>query len=454
MKALETAYKKFFNIRRDEWPKALGLALLFFLVIATFWVLKPIKRGLIIAYFGQDALQILGYALNGAQAEQIGKVINMIVAYGVVIVFTLLARRLDRALLIAVLAGGFGVLFIVFSFQMAEPTALVVWTFYVMGDIFTTVMVVSFWAFANDMNEGSEAERLYGVVGLGGVVGGFAGATLVSTLVEPLGRAALLYVCTGLVAALVVVAYAVDIYVRGDADRRPASSSGTAEAPVEKTSAVWEGARVVLKSRYLLAIMALVGLYEIVSNVADFQLATFVELHVPGDTEKDAFFGFVGQLTGIVSIGVQLLVTTYVLQKYGTGVALFFLPIAILVGSAGFMIVPTLVLITFVSVSDNGLNYSINQSARETLYTPLSQDGKYKAKAFIDMFVQRAAKVLAVGVNLGLTVLVSTQVRWLSLLSVVLISAWLWIIYYLGREFSKKKESSLIDQLAVSGSAP
>ena len=55
------------------------------------------------------------------------------------------------------------------------------------------------------------------------------------------------------------------------------------------------------------------------------------------------------------------------------------------------------------SVSDNGLNYSINQSAREALYTPTTPDEKYKAKAFIDMFVQRFAKVLAVAINLGVT---------------------------------------------------
>jgi AAA family ATP:ADP antiporter len=91
------------------------------------------------------------------------------------------------------------------------------------------------------------------------------------------------------------------------------------------------------------------------------------------------------------------------------------------------------------SVSDNGLNYSINQSAREALYTPTSQDAKYKAKAFIDMFIQRAAKVLAVVLNLGLTAVAFLEVRWLSLVVLGLIVGWAVLIHYLGDAFEEQK---------------
>jgi len=272
-----------------------------------------------------------------------------------------------------------------------------------------------------------------------GVVGGFIGATTVSAFVEPLGREVLLWICAALMLLIAVVAVWIDRNER-DEDADVACCPEESEAAGRRASAVWEGARVVFKSRYLLAIAVLVGVYELVSNVADFQLATFVEMQIAGSTEKDAFFGFIGQITGIVSILVQLFVTTFVLRRFGAGVALFFLPVAFLIGSAGFLVIPTLFLVAFLRVSDNGLNYSINQSAREALYTPTSQDAKYKAKAFIDMFIQRAAKVVAVGLNLGLTVLVATQVRWLSLISIPLIVVWILLARYLKREFSRKKQ--------------
>lgn len=85
---LSTLRKEFFDIRREELPKAVGLSAYFFLVIAVFWVLKPMKRGLIISYFGDDPIVLFGLAFDGAQAEQLGKGLNMVVAFLVVIAFT------------------------------------------------------------------------------------------------------------------------------------------------------------------------------------------------------------------------------------------------------------------------------------------------------------------------------------------------------------------------------
>jgi len=122
-------------------------------------------------------------------------------------------------------------------------------------------------------------------------------------------------------------------------------------------------------------------------------------------------------------------------------VALFVLPAIVLIGSVGFLAMPVLALAGFMSVGDNALNYSINQSAKEALYTPTSQDAKYKAKAFIDMFVQRAAKVLSVGLNLSLPALVVGSVRWLSIPVLVVVGVWLGVIRFLGQQFEAQAEA-------------
>jgi AAA family ATP:ADP antiporter len=440
---LQRIRQEFFDIRGGEWPKALGLSLYFFLVIAVFWVLKPMKRGVILNYFGEHPLEIAGWMLSGAQAEQIGKVLNMVVAFAVVGLFTWLVRRYARHYLILIFCALFGVLFLFFGGAINQIEALgagAVWSFYVMGDIWTTVMVATFWAFANDLNSGSEAERLYGIVGLGGVLGGFVGATVVSGFVETAGRAPLLFAC--LVPTAVIGGLAVWIH------NREIASDPTAEDPccpeehevVEEGNAFLEGGRLVFQSKYLLGIAAVIGLYEMVSNVVDFQLSMLVEQNITSGPERDAFFGIVGQATSLVSIGVQLFLTSFVMKRFGVKVALLFLPMAILGGTLGFVILPTLAFVGFMSVSDNALNYSINQSAKEALYTPTTQDEKYKAKSFIDMFVQRAAKVGAVVLNLGLTALVVADVRWLSVAVGILLVAWIFVIRFLGRRYETRKD--------------
>ena len=91
-------------------------------------------------------------------------------------------------------------------------------------------------------------------------------------------------------------------------------------------------------------------------------------------------------------------------------------------------------------MSDNGFNNSINQSAREVLYTPTTRREKYQAKAFIDMFLQRFAKALAVGLSLGITTFFAgfESVRWLSLIVGTILVFGIRIVRFAGKEFEKK----------------
>jgi AAA family ATP:ADP antiporter len=118
----------------------------------------------------------------------------------------------------------------------------------------------------------------------------------------------------------------------------------------------------------------------------------------------------------------------------------------LILGASGlFLLMPILFIGSSLNTVDNGLNYSINQSARESLYTPLSRDEKYKAKAFIDMFLYRLAKVVAIGVALLLGACVGeefTAVRLLSFLTIALAVAWVFIARYAGNQFRSLSEDS------------
>jgi AAA family ATP:ADP antiporter len=101
------------------------------------------------------------------------------------------------------------------------------------------------------------------------------------------------------------------------------------------------------------------------------------------------------------------------------------------------MAVPVLWVGSLLNTIDNGFSYSINQSAKEALYVPTTPDEKYKAKAFIDMFVQRFAKAIAVGVSLAITVIFKdfASLRWLSILTIVIIVIWMAAARYAGKRF-------------------
>ncbi|HNC43419.1 MAG TPA: Npt1/Npt2 family nucleotide transporter, partial [Acidobacteriota bacterium] len=284
----------------------------------------------------------------------------------------------------------------------------------------------------SDIVTTSEAKRLYGVIGLGGVCGGLFGAFFVATTVTKLGRENILLMCVIPMALIAVIVWLVNQQV----EKEHASTIGMPAHP--ECTAASEGIQILLESKYLLAIAGMVIFYELISSIIDFQLSATVETKVLGSVAKTAYFSQIAIAQGFVSVFAQLFVTSYVMRKFGVGTALLILPVAILMGSVGYLIFANLLFVTVLSVSDNSLSYSVNQSAREILYVPTSRCTKYKAKAIIDMSIQRFAKVLAVLVNLAAAWYLSLEnIRWLSLACLTVLLLWVAVIRYADRNFQQ-----------------
>ncbi len=437
--AQRSAWKALLDVRPGEWPLALLMSGYFFLVITTFWILKPIKNATFLELYDELGVSLGGWHLRAAQAELIAKVLNMAVAFVAVAVFSALSRSLKRQQLSLVFSGFFAVTLAVYALLIASPDDGVVWTFYLYGDLYSTVMVATFFAFLNDSVEPGAAKRLYGLIVLGGVSGGAFGTMFLRAWIEDLARPTWLWICLGVTVAIAGLALAAGRVVeRGvsPAVRREPDTERTERPREPQGSPAFEGARLVFRSRYLLAIVAIVGLYEVVSTVLDFQFKATVSHYLDG-RDIGTHLATVYAATNVTALLVQLFATTVVLNNFRLSVALLVTPAVILGGSAGFLVIPALWLGSTLSASDNAFNYSINQSGREALYTPTTHEEKYKAKAFIDMFVQRFAKALAVGVSLILTTIFAdfSTVRWLSLFTIAAVAVWLFAARYAGARF-------------------
>jgi len=118
--------------------------------------------------------------------------------------------------------------------------------------------------------------------------------------------------------------------------------------------------------------------------------------------------------------------------------------------SGAFWLTPSLLMGSLLIISDNGLNYSINQTSREMLFVPTSSDAQYKARAFTNMFVQRLAKGAATLVS---AVFILIGVRWLSPVTLCIAALWMWIALTAGRRF-RELGISRDSSLAVSGTNP
>jgi AAA family ATP:ADP antiporter len=342
-----------------------------------------------------------------------------------------------------VFCGFFIACFVALGFALNKPEPLPIWGFYVLGDLLSTLMVAAFFAYLTDIATPDQAKRLFGVIGGGGVVGGWAGSTLAWTLLKTVGMQGLLFLSAAMMGMIIVVTFWTERLIR----RSQAFKPSPRLKPVEKTPAerqskfgvAMEGACLVLRSKYLAAIVGIMGFYEIASQLGDYQWSRAVE-RLSGVTGTQEFIANVYFYANLVAVLVQFLLVSLIMKKAGVMAALLVLPVVILCTSLAFLAVPTLYVASLFVISESGLNYSIQQTARESLYVVTTPEEKYKARAFTNMFVQRLAKGLGILAVIGLGML-EVAVRYLSLITLVVVMVMAICSVYAGRTFSQKSEA-------------
>jgi AAA family ATP:ADP antiporter len=251
-------------------------------------------------------------------------------------------------------------------------------------------------------------------------------------LVRPFGTPVLIAGCAALCAGIGLIVWRTERIAAAPGAAIGRRGRATVE-PATKSSPALEGARIVASSRYLLAIAAIVLLYEIVSQVLDYQYSTASEA-LEGANATQAFFGQVGTIAGIVSVITQFFLVSFIIRTFGLTTALLTLPVVMALASGVYLAAPVLTAAALLTISDNAFSYSVNQTARETLFVPTPPDVKYKARAFINMFIQRFGKSIAILMALGLS---AVPVASLSLLALVVIAIWIVFAVYAGRGFDR-----------------
>ena len=347
----------------------------FFLVIAAFWVLKPIKKAMFVAHYREHPGSLFGIALDPAQMELVAKEVNIVVAILAVYALTFASRRLSPARYAMSFTTLAGLCLVGFVLAWTNTGGTFVWLFYLFADLMVTSMVAIFFSLLHDHCEPDSARRIYGLVGVGGVLGGLA-----------------------------------------------------------------EGARVVFRSLRLRRVAAILFFYEMASVILDFQFTSAVVRYLPPE-EFGAHFGAVFTFSNAMALIVQVFFTTWVMRRHGPKVALFVMPVVILGASGLYVLFPLLLFASLLNTADSAFAYTIQQTAKEALYVPLSRQEKYEAKAFIDILWLRFSKGAALLLSLAASLLaLDSSHIWLSLGVIALGVFWLDIVAKLSGLFETARE--------------
>jgi AAA family ATP:ADP antiporter len=405
-----------------ERRKTVLLALLFFLTIMTLWVLKPIRSASLLTHLGARELP---YVRLGTVA-----VVGL-----VVIVYSRVVDRLTR---ITVARGAcllFAALLVVFwaALEAGGPALgaqrWFVWAVFIMVDIYSTVMVGIFWIYANDVVSREEADRLYGPIGVGGTVGGIVGGATVDSFVSLTGSVHLLLLSAALCVASALVFTAAERILKP----LPRAIQRRSRDGIRAATQGW---REVAHSRYLLLLVGVVVTYEFAAAMTDFVVNVVFERTYTSEILLAQMFGRLGWIVSATALLSQVALVPAILPR--KHLALLVPPIAMGLATVGLAILPVAAMAIVLSAADRGLNYSLEQATKETLYVPLTDAQKYKGKAVIDMFIDRLGKAASA---IALIVVLATEGLSISALLAVAFAAlvlWVFCAHWLGRAYTAR----------------
>jgi ATP:ADP antiporter, AAA family len=194
----------------------------------------------------------------------------------------------------------------------------------------------------------------------------------------------------------------------------------------------WEGFRSVFRSPYLLGISGYVLILTVVATFIYFTRLQMVAALGDDLDMRTTVFAQIDLVVQITTLVLQVLVAGHVMKRFGVAVTLALLPVTAILGFTGLALVGSLTVFIAFDAAFRAVQRALTRPARETLFTVVGREDKYKSKAFIDTFVYRGGDVLGAWTE-GLLGRLGMGLAALTLVAVPLAVVWAMLGVWLGR---------------------
>ncbi len=353
-----------------------------------------------------------------------------VISFPVLVLYSRLAARIQLPMLIlaSTLLHVIGLVAFFVLFGLGQDWVAV--AYYIWLGMAFAIAVSQFWTYANQVFDPRQARRLFSFIGAGGLLGSVLGGTMAVNVTRALGTR---FTLLGAAAVLLAVPLTIVLIERR---HRPA-----AVAPVRSRNPRLEEARGglrTLRGSRLLGLIAMLMLATVtIGQLVQWQFYWYVEKNTSILDQRTSVIGFSFILMGVAGFLFQLIFTGRIHRVLGVGAGMRVLPgtvavaqlaVVLAFGTAG---VYPLVWLLF--LSEGSLRHSVDQATRELLFLPVAEDLRVRAKAFIDVFVQRFGKGAAA--ILILLTLEFLPPAWVGVLTLVLAVAWLILTFRARREY-------------------
>ena len=371
----------------DERRHTVTAAVAFFLLMAGYYVLRPVR----------EEMGIEG-GVKELQWLYTGTFVGVLIAVPLLSwVIVRLRRRAAVPVIYALFVGNLLVFYALLPTLGADARVVLARVIYVWVSVFNMFVVSLFWALMADMFSVAGSKRRFGLVSAGASAGAIVGPLLTASLAERLGPGPLLLVAAALLTGATL---AIAHVGRGTPARE--GLRGSEDADVLGGS-LWEGFWLVLRSPQLLGISGYIVLYGAVSTFLYFEQATIVEAAISDGGARTRLFAQIDLATNVLALGLQALATAGLVRRFGLGFMLMAVPLLGVVCFVALAVAPVLAVLVVVQVIKRAAGFAVARPAREILFTGVSPAERYKGKLVIDTVVYRGGDMLSAWAFAGLT---------------------------------------------------
>ena len=446
---LDRFLRLFTDVHAGEGATALLMFANVFFILCAYYFIKPLREGWIAVsdISGLTKMEVKAYSSFG----------QSLLFVPVVWFYGRLSERWRRSDLISrstiFCISNLAVFWVIQPGLFIENLPYTGIIFYLWVGMFGVFMVAQFWAYAADLYTKERGDRLFPLIAIGATAGAAkrvvdhqrsGGLRTFRNRVAP---------CCGH-----DTADGVDCTSKISDRRKPDQIVRTEAAPeLDIEDSGRSALSIVFASRFLIAVALITLLLSWVNTNGENLLFRVVQEFLTGDAHKEgitdsdtllaftrdgttAFYGDFYFWVNIFALLLQAFVASRLLKFGGFGVILLAMPVVALISYTAMAFIPILAIVKTMKIVENSTDYSINNTARNVLWLPVSAEMKYKGKPTIDSLCVRIGDGVA-----ALTVLIGVQLLALStqsffVLNVALVLLWIVFAFVVIREHRRLSE--------------
>ena len=347
---------------------------LFFLVLASWYVLRGVRNEMAVENYSQDFLLIL----------------LSVTALTMLIVNPIYSWIASRKNFIKIISYCYSFLianlicFILYSKSLdASNITESIWLgriFYVWCNIYSFFVVSIFWVLVINIFRDNDSRKHYGFIMAGGSIGAIFGSEISAQIANSYTNYGLeLFAFSSSILLFIAIIVAIYIVHINKSSVLVKSIGGSSTDALKN----------IISSKEVRAVAIYSWLFTCLMTIQWISAIPIIESYSDLSPDRIILFNRIEQLVSPLTLFTQLFLTYVVISFFGITFILIVYGILFLIVFLAYGLIPSVGIVVFSQALLRVFEYGFNKPSREIIYSQLKVKDRYKSTVFIDTFITR-----------------------------------------------------------------